>query len=42
MREEKRWLRHENGLSHFFFWLRDLLSNPKAKAKQNTTPAHPR
>ena len=35
MREEKRWLRHENGLSHFFFWLRHLLSNPKAKARQN-------
>ena len=24
MREEKRWLRHENGYRHFFFWLEIL------------------
>lgn len=39
MREEKRWQRHEKSLNNFFFWLRNLLSNPKAKAKQNTPSA---
>ena len=39
MREEKRWLRHENGLSHFLCWLQNLcVLMVVIKAKQNDTP----
>ena len=34
MREEKRWLSHGNGLSHFSFGCKTFKS-PGAKAKQN-------
>ena len=31
MREEKRWLRHENGFSHFSLLAANLISNPDVK-----------
>lgn len=31
MREEKRWLRHENGLCHFSLLAAKLISNPDVK-----------
>ena len=31
MREEKRWLRHENGLSHFSLLAANFICNPVVK-----------
>ena len=36
MREEKRWLRLENGLSHFSLLAANLISNPKVKDRPPT------
>ena len=32
MREEKRWLRHENGFSHFSLLAANFICNPVVKA----------
>lgn len=38
IREEKRWLRHENGLNNFSLLAAKLISLPRCKVGQNTTP----
>ncbi len=36
MREEKRWLRHENGFSHFSFGCKNMSTSNVRQAKYNS------